>query len=341
MFTVKKAPAVRACIATIAMFVLLLLLESILPANEAAANQPPPPPPPSTYTLTVNRSGGDSTCEVMIDSPEPSDWTSTSVTDSFPVGSEYEPAQRVLCPSDYEFSHWESNDPDLDGYRENHAPDFELSQDTVATAVFVEKPRVVNFRCHESTFNRAEDPCTMAPAGTLVTEYRFDSSSGYISGLRGSILEVLCYDTSVSFNQDVLPWLQSKDPQVTRGPDFTDASQVIGEPWYSKYLSYMGGIYPKRVTWANTDIDDLPKVDAMTAFFKDNNGIAATPSETQVTGEYNIKQFMIWDKGCGAFELLSTLTVNRKSYGTGKKISITKTPGCPGGEQTVECVTGW
>lgn len=102
-------------------FAVFLALES-LGNNKAEANQPPPPP--TYYTLTVKTKGGDSTCEVRIDSPEPSEWTSTSVTESFLAGSEYEPFQRVNCPSDYRFSLWESNDPDLNGYRENRAPEF-------------------------------------------------------------------------------------------------------------------------------------------------------------------------------------------------------------------------
>lgn len=113
----------------------LILASNLIGVNEARADQPPPPPP-TYYTLTVNKSGGNSTCEVRIDSPVTSAWTSSSVQDTYLAGTEYEPTHRIVCPSGYRFSHWESNDPDLDGWKENRAPDFTLSQNTMATAIF-------------------------------------------------------------------------------------------------------------------------------------------------------------------------------------------------------------
>lgn len=58
-------------LATVAFFT-VLLSGGVLGGKTAEANQPPPPP--TYYTLTVNKSGGDSTCEVRIDSPDESAW---------------------------------------------------------------------------------------------------------------------------------------------------------------------------------------------------------------------------------------------------------------------------
>jgi len=212
---------------------------------------------------------------------------------------------------------------------------------TTATAVFELKPTVVNFRCESEVFYKRDDPCDMPPVGNLITEYRFDSSSGFIAELAGHILEVLCYDTTVNFQQDVVPWLQTRNPSETNGPAFTSAEQHIDEPWYSKYLAYFGGTYPRWVTWANTNIQHLQLVDAGTAYFSDQNEVAATAGEVYVSGQYTIKQFIVWNRGCGDYELLATYSIERKSYGTGTKLSITKSPGCPGGEQVVECLAGW
>jgi hypothetical protein len=118
-----------------ALFMTILPTSDLTGGNVAEATQPPPPP--TYYTLTVNKSGGDSTCEVRIDSPGPSAWTTSSVQDSFVWGTDYEPTHQITCPSAYVFSHWESNDEDLDGWRENRSPDFTLTKNTTATAVFV------------------------------------------------------------------------------------------------------------------------------------------------------------------------------------------------------------
>ena len=121
-------------LATVAFFT-VLLSGGILGSNTAEANQPPPPP--TSYTLTVTAQGGDSTCEVRIDMPEESAWTSTSVQDSFPPYTEYAPTHQVNCPSEYGFVRWESaEDSDLHGWRENRNPDFELTQNTTAIAKF-------------------------------------------------------------------------------------------------------------------------------------------------------------------------------------------------------------
>lgn len=125
-------------LATVAFFT-VLLSGGILGGNTAEANQPPPPP--TYYTLTVNKSGGDSTCEVRIDSPGPSAWTTGSVQGSFLWGTAYEPAYQITCPSQYEFEEWESNDEDLDGWRGNRDPDFTLTKNTTAKAVF--KPAIL------------------------------------------------------------------------------------------------------------------------------------------------------------------------------------------------------
>jgi hypothetical protein len=118
------------------VFFTLLLIGDFFGGNQAEATQPPPPP--TYYTLTVNKSGGDSTCEVRIASPTSRSWTNTSDSASYIAGSVYETEQQVNCPSGYKFSHWESNDEDLDGYRENHAPPLlKLTKNTTATAVFV------------------------------------------------------------------------------------------------------------------------------------------------------------------------------------------------------------
>lgn len=114
----------------------LILAGGYIGGNQAEANQPPPPP--TYYTLTVNKSGGDSNCQVRIASPTSRSWTSTSDVASYVAGSVYEVEQQVNCPVFYDFSHWESNDEDLDGYQENHAPPtFTLTKNTTATAVFV------------------------------------------------------------------------------------------------------------------------------------------------------------------------------------------------------------
>jgi len=94
----------------------LIFSGAFVGGNRAEADQPPPPPP--TYTLTVNKSGGDSTCEVRIDAPVVSAWTSTSVQDTFTAGIAYAPTNRITCPSAYYFSHWESNDMDLHNWEE-------------------------------------------------------------------------------------------------------------------------------------------------------------------------------------------------------------------------------
>lgn len=109
--------------------------DDFIGGNNAEATQPPPPP--TYYELTVSKSGGDSSCEVRILSPEVGDWTSTSDSDIFIAGSEYEPEWQMICPSNYRFSHWESNDENLHGCEEHHGPPIStLTQDTVAIAVF-------------------------------------------------------------------------------------------------------------------------------------------------------------------------------------------------------------
>lgn len=46
-----------------ALLVAILLAGGLFGLNEAEATQPPAPP---SYTLTLGKSGGDSTCEVQI-----------------------------------------------------------------------------------------------------------------------------------------------------------------------------------------------------------------------------------------------------------------------------------
>lgn len=145
MYKFKETPVsvVRSLTAALGIGAAGLLAWTSIGSNEATATQPPPPPP--QYTLTVNKSGGDATCEVRIDTPGPSAWTTSSVQESYDWGTEYEPAHRINCPSEYRFVRWESEeDSDLDGWRENSVPDFQLTQTTTATAVFehveIEKP---------------------------------------------------------------------------------------------------------------------------------------------------------------------------------------------------------
>lgn len=327
-------------LATVAFFT-VLLSGGILGGNTAEATQPPPPP--TYYTLTVNKSGGDSTCEVRIDLPAPSAWVENYITQTFYVGTEYAPTYQIACPSDYGFSHWESNDEELDGWRENRSPDFTLTKNTTATAVFVPAATVTNFRCFESAAIENPDPCVSGPVGTLSSVYHFDSSTGNLQALQGSILEILCYDTAVDFAQDVLPWLQNPaNDNVTRGPAFTNAASHIEEPWYSLFLQTpFNGTYPRWVRFADTPISILDEVDSDTAMLDDGNGLLLPPNLLTVEGEYTLKQFYVWNRGCPDFELLGTYSITRKSYGTGTKLSIEKSPGCPSFEHVVECEEGW
>jgi hypothetical protein len=69
MSRAKKMPVLFVGGASVltALLAALLLAGGLFGLHEAEATQPPPPPP--SYTVTVNTSGGDSTCEVQILAP--------------------------------------------------------------------------------------------------------------------------------------------------------------------------------------------------------------------------------------------------------------------------------
>ncbi len=115
----------------------LLLAGGLFGLHEAEATQPPPPPP--SYTVTVGKSGGDSTCEVQILAPTPSSAWGDSASRTFEAGTDVDVQFRVTCPSSYAFDHWESNNDDLDGQTSHgeHSGDFTIIENTTATAVFV------------------------------------------------------------------------------------------------------------------------------------------------------------------------------------------------------------
>ncbi|MBX3178888.1 MAG: hypothetical protein KF886_16150 [Candidatus Hydrogenedentes bacterium] len=85
----------------------------------------------------MNKQGGDSTCEVRLDLPETTGWSTDPIVRTYDAYTEYAPTHRVNCPSQYRFVRWESDeDSDIHGWRETSHPDFELTQNTTATAVF-------------------------------------------------------------------------------------------------------------------------------------------------------------------------------------------------------------
>lgn len=136
----KGIPVLFGCVSLVAtLLVTLVLAGGYIGGNEAEATPPPPP----NYTLTVTKSGGDSTCEVRIGSPSTSAWTSGSVSQTFVAGTDIDVDFRVNCPSGYVFDHWESNNDDLDGQGNHggHGGDFTIIENTTATAVFV--PRIL------------------------------------------------------------------------------------------------------------------------------------------------------------------------------------------------------
>ncbi|MBL7645597.1 MAG: hypothetical protein JNK74_05335 [Candidatus Hydrogenedentes bacterium] len=138
MSRAKKMPVLLVGGASVltALLAALLLAGGLFGLHEAEATQPPPPPP--SYTVTVNTSGGDSTCEVQILAPTETAWGSTA-SGTFTSGTGVDLRFRVTCPSGYAFDHWESNNEDLDGQTNHggHSGDFTLYENTTATAVFL------------------------------------------------------------------------------------------------------------------------------------------------------------------------------------------------------------
>jgi hypothetical protein len=160
--------------------------------------------------------------------------------------------------------------------------------------------------------------------------------------LDGHLLEILCYDPDVDFEGDVLPWLKNPaNASVKDGPAFATAGQYVDEPWYSKFLSSFNGTIPRWARFARRELKYYAKIGAETLEFTDNHDLNLTRSESYVGGDCSLKQFYIWEHGCNEFDLVGTFVITRKSYGDGKKLSIEKSPGCPGGENVVECSTGW
>lgn len=115
------------------------------------------PGPPVSHTLTVNTRGGNEDCWVKIVSPAPgTPFAHTSFTRSYPHGTRCEVDVHVNCPCGYVFTHWESNNEELNGLSGNRAFDFDLLDNTTATAVFV--PRMGRLIAY------VEDPTYNSPA---------------------------------------------------------------------------------------------------------------------------------------------------------------------------------
>lgn len=228
--------------------------DDFIGGNRAEATQPPPPP--TYYELTVSKSGGDSSCEVRILSPEVGDWTSTSDADIFIAGSEYEPEWQVICPSNYRFSHWESNDENLHGCEEHHGPPIStLTQDTVAIAVF---ERIVP----DSESTTWHDHYTQNPHWGDMYWHQVSSSSNPTRSFAGLVInedfliaEMDTSDCSMTLTQEQKEGFQNSWDSDSLIDSNNYRKELNGDPPPHRYDSH--GFNPDAAPWNQIQSDEV------------------------------------------------------------------------------------
>lgn len=199
------------------LFLAFAAFRALLFRETAFATQPPPP---VTYELDISRSGGDDNCFIAVEPPIPTEWHSDSVNEEYVHGTELEVVFQTVCPTEYSFDHWQSNESSINGNTGNHLARFNITKDTWVIAYFAAIAfKATALSVAEATFNYQ--------TGNLVVELEWESTSGNLADLTGQkVFETLANDTSVSFNPEVLEFLCT-------GERHTEDPYQLPSPWDS------------------------------------------------------------------------------------------------------------
>jgi len=229
------------------------------------------PPPPVNYTLTISKVGGDDNCQISATPPTPVQWSSTTIQRTYTNLTTVALKQKIDCPSEYEFDHWESNEDSIDGNVDLFPPIFNISKDTWAKAHFVAvTPRVVNFQ------KTSEN---LATVGDYTVTYSWGSSSGNLADLSNQeIFEVVAYDLSLDFD-DVQNFLCTSLSRTE--------SVDIGAPWNEMFEDTPG---LKRSSGDS----------AVTGTCPDNHTRAYKPASCTNQCSYSIRQWYVAQDGAGS-----------------------------------------
>ena len=180
------------------------------------------PPPPVTYLLNVSKVGGDENCLIGVEPPFPSPWHSDSFSEVYAHRTEIELFFETVCPTEYEFDHWESSESDVDGKNGNRPVRFEITEQTWAKAHFVPvTPKATGFSVIGANLD--------VDTGILRVDTTWTSSSGNLSDLSGQkIFEVIANAPNKSFHPDVREFLCT-------GLQGSLEKYTFPEPWSSRF----------------------------------------------------------------------------------------------------------
>lgn len=165
------------------------------------------PGPPVNYTVTVNTQGGGDCCKVRIVSPNQTDWTSGSVSATYPAGTTIQIDATTECVCQYRFKRWTSQQvPELGGGLFPHREEeVDLWQNTVATAVF-ERAIVPD---QESTIWKFH--WTQAPHWGDAYDHRVSSSSNPAQSFTGMTIN----EDFLTSDMTTAGWTLSDDDKQT------------------------------------------------------------------------------------------------------------------------------
>jgi len=195
--------------------VLLVTASVLLILPSAVATQPPPP---ITYELDMSRSGGNQTCKIAVEPPTPLVWHVDSINEVYVGGTTVDILAQAICPSEYRFDHWWTNDPAIHGTRAEDT--FIITQDTTLIAYFLPLPaKVTGFTTTDVDFN--------SQTGYLYMEHTWGSTTGNLADLGGQkVFEVLAHPSGLQFDPDILNFLCT-------GLQQTSETYTYPSPWDS------------------------------------------------------------------------------------------------------------
>jgi len=232
-------------------------------------------PPPASYNLTVSAVGGDSQCFFTVDPPSDTTLKNCTYSASYASGVQIGLQKHVFCPSEYEFDYWESNNTNINGVHSRRVS-FAIYMNTWVVAHFTQEivPRVTNLH--------ATNVAPLTPAGELLITYAWNSSTGNLADLAGQeIFEVLSYDLSTSFEEDVLPFLCS-------GLAVSNETITLSEPWNSLFG-------PQPVLKKGMQFSGY----ASAGIGGDHHTMPARPTGWTSPCYYTLRQWYVVDSGCG------------------------------------------
>lgn len=205
-----------------------------LVAGTASATQPPPP---VTCELDVTRTGGDGNCKFSVDPPNPGTWYVDYFNEEYPYGTEIEVDYITICPTEFEFHRWTSNNSDINGNRGNRDSTFTITKDTWVMANFVPySAKASGFTVGQVTQN--------TQTGDVSIKLHWSSTSGSLADLSGQhVFEVLGFDTQQQFDPQVREFLCT-------GLQSTPETIVLSSPWDwlgpLPKLTKTGGLIPAQ-----------------------------------------------------------------------------------------------